>query len=222
MNKSKQKAMLVTDFNKQVLDFKDKRDSTIPRYASWDFCYEYFYHNQGKLGGVNLQTSCMQLWSYLASLGMIVRGNELQKNNYACLVDVVKYINVHQQYYQIHLSDNVYINDMMTLYNEFDNALNLQSQKNRKTLITKIMLGVYGCCPAFDSRFCKTFGLLTKGKLTVENLKKVQNFYFNNQKVIDIINIQTLSFGKQKKKHLKYPTAKLIDMYGFNKNSKIF
>ncbi len=213
--------MFVTDFKKHVLDFRNKRDSTIPRYASWDFCYEYFHNNIGKLCGKRLQTSCMQLWSYLASWGMIVRGNELQKNNYAYLVDVVKYINVYPQYYQVRLDNKDYIDKMLTLYNELDNALNLHSQKNRKTLITKIMLGVYGCCPAFDTRFCTTFGLSTTGDLTNNNLKKVQDFYFNNMNEINSINIQTLSFGKSNKGHLKYPAAKLIDMYGFNKNRKI-
>ncbi len=214
--------MTVNDFSYQINQFIAYRSSNVHRYASWDFCYEYFYHNQGKLVGQQLQTSCMQLWSYLASWGMIVRGNELQRQSYACLVDVVKYINIHHKCYQVHLDDINYIDKMLTLYDELDQALNLHSQKNRKTLITKIMLGVYGCCPAFDSRFCTTFGLSTTGRLTRNNLMKVQEFYFDNINDINNENIQTLSFGYSSIGSLRYPVAKLIDMYGFTKNSKIF
>ncbi len=214
--------MKVNDFPIQINQFMTHRSSNVHRYASWDFCYEYFYHNQGKLVGQQLQTSCMQLWSYLASWGMIVRGNELQRQSYACLVDVVKYINIHQKCYQVHLDDINYIDKMLTLYDELDQALNLHSQKNRKTLITKIILGVYGCCPAFDNRFCTTFGLSTTGRLTRNNLKEVQEFYFNNINDINNENIQTLPFGNSNRASLRYPAAKLIDMYGFTKNSKIF
>ena len=80
------------------------------------------------------------------------------------------------------------------------------------------MLGVYGCCPAFDSRFCTTFGLSTTGRLTRNNLIEVQEFYFDNLNDINNENIQTLSFGKSCNGHLKYPAAKLIDMYGFTRN----
>lgn len=153
---------------------------------------------------------------------MIVRGNALQQKSYAYLIDVVKYINVHQQCYQVHLDDINYIDNMLTLYDELDQALNLQSQKNRKTLITKIMLGVYGCCPAFDSRFCTTFGLSTTGRLTRNNLMKVQEFYLDNINDINNENRETLSFGNSSIGSLRYPVAKLIDMYGFTKNSKIF
>jgi len=47
------------------------------RYASFDFCYNYFYsfYKENRLSelanGQNLQTSCLQIGFYLASWGMM-------------------------------------------------------------------------------------------------------------------------------------------------------
>lgn len=38
--------MKVNDFPIQINQFMTHRSSNVHRYASWDFCYEYFYHNQ--------------------------------------------------------------------------------------------------------------------------------------------------------------------------------
>lgn len=50
------------------------------RYASYDICYSYFKSNSKQLTGDNLQMSCLQLWSYLASWGMLRNSNLLYKS----------------------------------------------------------------------------------------------------------------------------------------------
>ena len=195
------------------------------RYTSFDFSYNYFYHNRGNLLGDNLQESCLQLWAFLASWGMIVRGNELQGKNYASLMGVVQYINKHPEYYDLTFEDKDYIKKVLDLYKGIDTALNFTVQKNRKTLVTKIILGVYACCPAFDSRFCTTFGLSSQGRLTEKKLQVVVDFYRKHKKQIDSFKIPTeiLPFEKKgKMKSLFYTPAKIVDMYGFEKNEKIF
>ena len=194
------------------------KESNIHRYASFDFCFEYFYYNRGNLMGENLQTSCCQLWAYLASWGMIVRGNELQGKSYVSLIGVIQYINKHTEYYDLTIEDTDYIKKMLDLYTGIDKALNLTKQKSRKTLITKIILGVYACCPAYDSNFCTTFGVSTFTKLSRGDLEKIVNFYNKNKVVLDNILFYTHHFYKNDT-HAKllYTPAKLIDMYGFEK-----
>ncbi len=200
------------------------RENLNHRYTSFDFCYNYFYHNRSNLVGGNLQESCLQLWAFLASWGMIVRGNELQGKSYVALSDVVKYINKHSEYYDLEIEDKYYIKKVLDLYEGIDKALNFTEQKNRKTLITKIILGVYACCPAFDSRFCTTFSLSSQGHLTEKNLQVVVDFYRKHKKQIDSFNIPTevLPFEKKgKMESLFYTPAKIVDMYGFERNKKI-
>ncbi|MCR5424274.1 MAG: hypothetical protein K6E93_05865 [Bacteroidales bacterium] len=210
---------------KEINSFIGQRgDNITHRYASFDFCYNYFFNNKGKLSGDNLQISCCQLWAYLSSWGMVARGNVMQSKSYAILKDVIAYINNHPEYYNIKITDTDYVEKVQQLYTDIDNKLNITEQKNRKTLVTKIILGTYACCPAFDSRFCRTFGASTQGKLSDRDLKKVVAFYTNekNKKIIDNFSKRTLSFDKKTpEKCHQYTPAKIIDMYGFIHNCKL-
>ena len=81
------------------------------------------------------------------------------------------------------------------------------------TLVTKIMLGVFGNVPAFDGNFCKGFQLnkaLNKHSLTI-----ILGFYQANKQIIDDYDIYTLDFSAGKETKRKYTKAKLIDMIGF-------
>ena len=189
----------MSDLKKRINTFIKKRDSNTHRYSSFDFCYEYFYYNKGNLTEDNLQQSCCQLWSYLASWGMIVRGNELQGKSYASLKKVIGYINKHPEFYDVKLDDNDFVDKILKLYDGIEHALGLTMQKNKKTLITKIILGVYACCPAFDSRFCRTFGTNPQGHLSKKKLQRIVDFYRENKSAIDGFCIRTLHFTPPQK-----------------------
>jgi hypothetical protein len=93
------------------------------------------------------------------------------------------------------------------------------------TLTTKIMLGVFGNIPAFDQFFTKSFKVPEVNK---ETLGKIRDIYLDNKRIIDETQINTLDFITGKETSIRYPKAKLIDMYGFvrgqlqskNKNKK--
>lgn len=91
-----------------------------------------------------------------------------------------------------------------------------------RILVTKIMLGVFGVIPAFDSNFANTFcGLYPRNgfsvgykKLTEKQLKCIHGFYKKNKGKIDLYKIPVKNFyGKNT--GYEYKKAKLIDMYGF-------
>lgn len=197
------------------------------RNASFDFCYNYFSSHKGNLVGENLQTSCMQLWSYLASWGMLRGSSQLLQCSPASLKTIIKYINDNPDY-EIDLTDSEYIKKVLNLYNDIDHIIEKEFikrtkndesqdvQKERKTLVTKIMLGVYACCPAFDVNFCKTFRTSTIGPLTKKNVQIVVNFYKEHQTFFtDYKKRQTLCFDEYNNYSRPYSIAKLIDMYGF-------
>lgn len=84
------------------------------------------------------------------------------------------------------------------------------------TLITKIMLGVFGNVPAFDKNFINSrLNLRTFNDKSLIELKK---FYEDNKITIDSFKVPTIQFSKGKEtktKDILYTKAKLIDMYGF-------
>jgi hypothetical protein len=81
------------------------------------------------------------------------------------------------------------------------------------TLVTKIMLGVFGNVPAFDDNFtygckvahiCATFGR--------KSLKDIGGFYRTNAAVLDRYRVPTLDFLTGEQTGRAYTRAKVIDM----------
>jgi hypothetical protein len=95
---------------------------------------------------------------------------------------------------------------------EFKNALSRLVPGGRSgTLTSKIMLGVFGCVPAFDRFFCEGFDVsgFRRGAL-----HEVYNYYVQHQKMIESCRKKTIDFdGKQTE--VRYTQAKVIDMIFF-------
>ena len=189
-----------------------------PRYESFDYCYEYF-HTQSNLTGNNMRQSCNELWSYLASWGML-RGSSslLQRGNYKSLEDTITVI---QSYFNNPKSlpnieedsRNDYEDKVVNLCKEIKGTLKGFNPTN--TLITKIILGVFGVFPALDQYFRETFDASTSSNIRAF-AELVWDFYDDPdyKKVLDGINIPVKSFGGCIFGR-NYPIAKLIDMFGF-------
>lgn len=84
------------------------------------------------------------------------------------------------------------------------------------TLATKIMLGMFGNVPAFDSAFKLGFGVSTFGRTA---LGKIQRFYIENQDVIEKHRVPTLDFVSGEPTDRLYTHAKVIDMIFFIEGS---
>ena len=182
--------MTSTQINQRYLTFMSQRVSIDDRYSSFDMCYWYFYHNRGKLIGKKLEESCLHLWAFLGSWGMITRGNALQGKSYSYLKKTIEFINKNPKYYASKIDSNNYVLEMMDLYKGLKLALNL-SQKSQKTLISKIMLGVFACLPAFDQYVCETLRTSSIGDLSEENIRLVVNLYAAHKPQIDALSTHT-------------------------------
>lgn len=79
------------------------------------------------------------------------------------------------------------------------------------TLVTKIMLGVYGNVPAYDQYFCKGCEVSTFGR---KSLTKVADFYAYHKDLIDEYSeaICTFDFHTGKATQRHYTKAKIVDM----------
>ncbi len=197
----------------------------LERYASFDYCFNYFqlFREQKRLNELvspnHVQESCLHLGFYLASWGMLRGSTFLQSKSvkvYESLIGAI--VGANPALWDIDVDCYTSVNIQLIL--DFSNAI-AQTLDYRNgpsdILITKILLGVFGNVPAFDSYFKKGFGVSTFGKHALE---KVANFYQMNDSVINKNRLATLDFLTGKPTHRLYTRAKVIDMIFFIEGGK--
>lgn len=194
------------------------------RYSSFDYCFNYFqsFKNKKEIADVkNLEASCLHLGFYLASWGMLRGSSFLLEKSIAYLKDIISFIaNFNQRIWNIDLE---YSEEDIEILLSFKNKLikRFGNDKNKfsDTLITKIMLGVFGNVPAYDNYF-KIFLKDNNYDQTFnkKSLEGLNDLYEENRKLIcrQARNTKTFNFISEKKSDLSYTRAKIIDMIGFS------
>lgn len=193
------------------------RQEPSARYASWDHCYNYFRSafEEGRhstlASSEYLQISCLQLGFYLASWGMYRGKATLLKRSSHGLADVVATI--------AHTSPSVWAIDVESYSDQSIRELLLLSNQIREalpggatdTLVSKVMLGVFGSVPAFDRFFRSGFGSFSLG---VASLEKVKAYFDSHKDLIGEVRPATIDFQGNPTDRL-YTQAKVIDMVFF-------
>jgi hypothetical protein len=194
-----------------------KREPTA-RYASFDYCFNYFqaYREHGRLSdlasGEQLQLSCLHLAFYLASWGML-RGSSplLQRSvkHFAPVVEAIISSEPETWATDADRYDHDSIDLILRVASELRSSL---PDPASDILITKIMLGVFGCVPAFDTYFKRGLGVWALG---AKSLQQVGAYYTQNRDLIEKYRIPTLEFETGELSHRRYTVAKVIDMIFF-------
>jgi hypothetical protein len=188
------------------------------RYTSFDYCFNYFQsHREGGkllelLRGDALQLSCLHLGFYLASWGMLRGSSELLQRsvrNFIPLVEVIANAPPAIWETDAHLYADGGCPTIFETARQIRDAL---PDGASDILVTKVMLGTFGCVPAFDTYFKKGFGVSTFGSRA---LRKVGEFYTANAEVIDRHRVHTLEFDSGAPSPRRYTRAKVIDMIFF-------
>lgn len=187
------------------------------RYASFDYCFNHFQDARERgathqLGdGVNLQVSCLQLGFYLASWGMMRGSGQLLQRSLRELVPVVQAI--------AEEPDSTWELDVPGYDEDVDSVLALCGRIRRSfsitasdILVTKTVLGVFGCVPAFNRYFQIGFDCST---LSGPALKRISEFYIAHEARLASVDIRTLDFYSGTDTSRRYPQAKVIDMVFF-------
>lgn len=195
------------------------------RYASFDYCFNYFqsFREQGRLEALanveHLQTSCLQLGFYLASWGML-RGSAFLLGKSVKFYErlVVTIVGTAPDLWAIDVDTYTPNNIKLILEckRQFVESLG-RANSPSDTLVSKIMLGVFGNVPAFDLNFKTGFGVSTFGK---QALEKVANFYETHKAVVDKYRVPTLDFATGQSTHRQYTRAKVVDMVFFIQGGK--
>jgi hypothetical protein len=193
------------------------------RYASFDYCFNYFQNmkDSGKVRDLasaeNLETSCLHLGFYLASWGMLRGSSSLLQKSARFLETLIQYLaQAPVELWEIdaHCYSSENIQMLLECKRQIGRALTPCGATD--TLASKIMLGVFGNVPAFDQNFKYGFGVSTFGKLALE---KIQEFYFEHQTVIERNRPYTIDFVTGKPTHRRYTRAKVIDIIFFIQGS---
>ncbi len=194
----------------------------LERYASFDYCFNYFqaFRESGTVKEVadatNMQESCLQLGFYLASWGMLRGSSMLLKKSFKVYEPVIHAIaSANDSVWEIdadHYTPSS-IKEIIDFEKTLQQALPAsKSSPPSPTLVTKIMLGVFGNVPAFDTFFKNGFGVSTFGP---KSLSKIAQFYRDNEAIIEKYRINTLDFLSGSPTKRRYSRAKVIDMVFF-------
>jgi hypothetical protein len=188
------------------------------RYTSFDYCFNYFrsFRERGEANALversSLQVSCLQLGFYLASWGMYRGSTALLQHSARHLAPVIAVI--------ASAPEIVWSADADAYSREVCAGLLETAARLRRalpdgatdTLVTKIMLGTFGCVPAFDQNFRTGSRLSSFGAGSLEWLGR---FYRANRDVIETNRIRTIDFDTGKASQVRYTRAKVIDMIFF-------
>lgn len=205
------------DIEQHLESYLKARDPA-SRYASFDYCFNYYqeHREQERLGelhqGGALQLSCLHLGFYLASWGMLRGSSDLLKRSVRYLIPLVKVIATSPP--EIWETDaNLYGDGTCSAIFEASSRIRSALPNGASDiLVTKIMLGTFGSVPAFDTYFKKGFGV---SKFGPKALKKISEFYREHADVIERYRVHTLDFVSGRPTKRRYTRAKVIDMAFF-------
>ncbi|MCA1696696.1 MAG: hypothetical protein LC749_19345 [Actinobacteria bacterium] len=194
---------------------EDRKDTA--RYASFDYCFNYFrdFHDRGQLSELvtqeHLQVSCLQLGFYLASWGMFRGTSHLLQGSMKHYLPLLEVIADSQELFELDVPD--YDGQTIGVIRKGFEAIRVAfPHPATPTLVTKVMLGVFGCVPAYDTYFMSGFKASTFGP---KSLNRVREFYDSNQELVERFRIPTMDFGSGGDTDLRYTAAKVVDMVFF-------
>ncbi len=199
----------------------DRSDTA--RYASFDYCFGYFrsFYARGRLGELcsknNLQLSCLHLAFYLASWGMFRGRSQLLKRSMKHYVPVLEAIaGADKNLWELDV-DRYDADGIRMILSGAQGIRKSFPHPVRDVLLTKIMLGVFGCVPAFDRYFRDGFKAHTLGP---KALRRLGAFYESREDVIERYRVPTIDFLSGEPTEFRYTRAKVIDMIFFIEGTK--
>lgn len=224
-----------TKINRFYLFIKDyKEDAPNTRFKSWEWCHEAFLLNKDYYQNASKEEQdkiidylALHLGFYLASWGMYRGSSFLLQRDYKTHKKVVKII-LNPQYNLLWnyepSNDNKQkasnllfgVNGKSGIFKEIINAYNNNGENNAipsDTLITKILMGTYGCIPSFD-RFLKDG--IDAYNVSIDRLRdfiKLPN-KANKETFLALVNLVLNEPNEFKvDSQFYYPKMKCLDMF---------
>ena len=184
------------------------------RYRSWEHCYLYFRRAREEDLVANRDHAALQLAFYLASWGMYRGSGFLLQHTFTVHRDVIDLI-AEPRFTKLWKADfggKETDDQFVPVLDELVKGVRQQYQpfEPTDTLITKIILGTFGCLPACDRYFID--GFKSKGfKYSCVNDKFFRSVrVYCQTKLVDLLKEQKTI---EQASGIRYPLMKLVDMY---------
>jgi hypothetical protein len=190
------------------------------RYTSFDYCFNYFqsFREQDRAADIaaseNMQLSCLHLGFYLASWGMFRGSSTLllkSARHYEPVVAVIAAAPASTWEIDAHCYSDAAWTAIRRIDQQIRSAFGHPGGVS-DILATKVLLGVFGNVPAFDTYFRAGFHAATFGPKAFRRLGK---FYQDHADIIERHRIPTLDFETGEPTQRRYSRAKVIDMIFF-------
>lgn len=196
------------------------------RERSWDFCFNYFQDNQRPTQ--NMELSCLQLGYYLASWGML-RGSaflfkETNALHYRSVIEVIEEHNAAMSGLDVdRYNEASALEDLDAAWHALKGAL-LPDGGSSTTLVSKVMMGVWGCVPSYDTYFMRTMTELAGDKkirglrgVSHESLVFLHDLWETHQDEIEQVRHANppWTFNNAGPGTRPMTRAKVLDIFGF-------
>lgn len=192
------------------------------RYRSWEHCYTVFHKFKGKkVSDSTRDLLCLNLAFYLASWGMYRGSTFLLQQDYKVHDKVVDII-LDKKYEKLFGANckDIDVNLLMEVSEKIgaeykrirEHVYGVLGKKVKgnisSTLVTKVIMGTFGCAPAYDRYFIKGIHLkeVSTQNYNANSIQKLIDFYDENKTVFENVR------SKMKVNGLDYPQMKLLDM----------
>lgn len=204
------------------------------RYRSWEHCYLHFMKSRGQKN-VDYDYLSLQLSFYLASWGMYRGSSFLLQKDYKVHIPAVKEL-LNEKYDNLagikcidfrKESNQELLKKICEFLNEYYNKIREdvtgKEFKNdiSSTLITKILMGIFGCVPAYDRYFIAGIKKhkVAIGNFNINSIMQIIDFYEQNHEQLEDVR-KSMKVGD-----MFYPQMKIIDMgfwqLGFDEDMKL-
>ena len=206
---------------------KELHDDPEGRFHSWEHCYKRFHEARIERDNntVDYDNLCLHLAFYLASWGMYRGSSFLLKKDYKIHKPIVELL-LNPQYDCLFGLNCIELRkeEVWNKLEKLQSAIKNEYAKIRKavkkdiktedrhdvssTLITKVLMGTFGCVPAYDRFFIDGVKELnvTTGNYNRESILPLVTFYENNYDALEKIRKELKVYD------LPYPQMKLLDM----------
>lgn len=197
------------------------------RERSWDFCFNHFADHERPTEVMEL--SCLHLGYYLASWGML-RGSsflfrETNLRHYQDVIEVIQQHNPTMRGLDVESYRHTRgVEATNSAWKDLRAAL-LPAGGRSITLVSKVMMGVWGCLPSYDTFFLQTFRALSESReergafvrASNHSMVMLADFYAEHANEIDALRHlhHTLDFTSGTPTNRLITRAKIIDIFGF-------
>lgn len=201
-------AILDIDFavEKTQKYYATTQDATHTRYRSWEHCYLAFSSCQQSPDRSQIELLCLHLAWYLASWGML-RNSFLMNYDYLVHKPLLEKL-LCPHFMQLFSSNMNNSSVELTLEAASVIEKSYPVVSITDTLVTKILLGIFGVVPAYD-RFFKNAArkyAVCSGTFNEKSLNQLWEYYNTHTEEFSILQNSFLS------KELHYPPMKIMDM----------